>query len=63
MAGEWPQEIGQDYGNEHLTLEKGEGFRLGGPDKAGKRQPELMIFRGKWKRENPKSLLVHMGFV
>jgi hypothetical protein len=41
MAGEWPQEMGQDYENEHLTLEKGVGFRLGGPDEAGKRQPEL----------------------
>jgi len=61
MAGEWPQETGQ--GSDCVCLREREDPRLGGPDKAGKRQPELMIFRGKWKRENPKSLLVHMGFV
>ena len=50
MAGEWPQEIGQDCGKESLTLGKGEGFRLGGPDEAGEHQPELTPDREESKR-------------
>jgi hypothetical protein len=41
MAGERPQETGHGHGNNHITLEKGEGAQSGGQDKAGKRQPEL----------------------
>jgi hypothetical protein len=41
MAGKWPQETGHSQGNDHVPLNEVEKLRVGGPDKAGKRQPEL----------------------
>jgi hypothetical protein len=41
MTEEWPQETGHGHGNDHIAPEKEEGIQLGGPDKAGKRQPRL----------------------
>jgi len=41
MAGKWPQEAGHSHGNDHVPLNEGEQLRAGGPDEAGKRQPEL----------------------
>ena len=40
-----PVFLGKDschsHGNDHVPLNEGEKLRAGGPDKAGKRQPEL----------------------
>jgi hypothetical protein len=53
MAGKWPQEMGQYHRIDDISLEKGEMLQLGGRDKAGKRQPELMpgqengLFKGE----------------
>jgi len=41
MTVEWPQETGHSHGNDHVPLNEGEKLRVGGPHKAGKRQPEL----------------------
>jgi hypothetical protein len=41
MAGKRPQETGHSHGNDRVPPEREGNLRVGGPDKARKRQPEL----------------------